>query len=173
MGCSRSAIEPAICASDEEEFLKREDLRCQKIQEHMITTGQSSNNYGLFNYDSKTSNAYEGSVCSSGWIDEIPEIIGALMIIVVQTQMDGLQTPFGYQKGCDRPCGCPNCGINPCTERLFIPGQLICFLRCYFFGFCPLDWNIIFCFVHYFQLADNQTRDAATLIFNYFPCKRI
>ena len=48
----------------------------------MIKTGQSSNNYGFLNIDSKTSNNYEDSTCSCSWIDEIPELVGALIIIV-------------------------------------------------------------------------------------------
>ena len=49
----------------------------------MIKTGQSSNNYGLLNYDSKTGNNYNDSAtCSCSWVDEIPEIIGALLILV-------------------------------------------------------------------------------------------
>ena len=82
MGCTRSKYEPAICASDEEEFFKRQQLKCQQIQEHLIKSGQSVNNYGFLNIDTKTSNNYEDSTCTYSWIDELPELVGALIIII-------------------------------------------------------------------------------------------
>ena len=82
MGCSRSQLEPLICASDEEEFLKREQRNCEQIQEHMIRSGQCTTNYGFLNIDTKTNSNFEGTSCNCNWIDKLPELIGGLIILV-------------------------------------------------------------------------------------------
>ena len=84
MGCERSRFEPLICKRDEEEFLRREQRKCERVQDHLIRSGQSSADYSIFKIDTKTNSNSIGTACpSDSRVDEIPKIIGGILVFLL------------------------------------------------------------------------------------------
>ena len=70
MGCERSKFVPLICNKGEEEFLRREQRKCERIQEHLIRSDQSTVDYSIFKIDTKTNSNSMGTACpGDSWVD--------------------------------------------------------------------------------------------------------
>ena len=83
MGCTRSSFEPLICASDEEEYLRRN--RCGNADNRAMSS-QTSNDWSMFKVEGRdTSNMGAGSTsssCPAHWWGSIPSILGLILLIL-------------------------------------------------------------------------------------------